>query len=116
MSPPRISPSDRLLRTTRISGDCLIWTGPATKDGYGVMTIGRKKQYRVHRIAYEIANGEEIPPGLLVCHRCDTPLCVNPDHLFLGTARDNMRDMIAKGRKVLVCGADNFNTKLFPCG
>jgi hypothetical protein len=53
--------------------------------------------WRAPRLAWTLLRGE-IPVGLSVCHRCDTPLCVNPDHLFLGTQRDNMYDAIAKGR------------------
>lgn len=74
-----------------------MWTGSKTKDGYGVIQIGRNKQYRVHRIAYENAFGK-FPARFLVCHTCDKPLCVNPKHLFLGTPRDNTKDMIHKGR------------------
>ena len=62
-----------------------------------------------HRIAYERYVGE-IPPGLCVCHRCDTPACVNPKHLFVGTIADNARDRDAKGRTV--CGEAYWNTKL----
>jgi HNH endonuclease len=53
---------------------------------------------RAHRFAWSIANGKPVPDGLFVLHRCDVPLCVNPDHLFLGTQLDNMRDCARKGR------------------
>lgn len=79
---------------------CWLWTGAATAAGYGVVSKGprgRQKTYLTHRVAFESVNGA-IPAGLFVCHRCDVPSCVNPDHLFLGTARDNTRDMLRKGR------------------
>jgi hypothetical protein len=94
---PRLSPDSRIEQRSIRRGDCLIWTGQRTRDGYGVIGIGRGKQYRVHRIAWEVCYGA-IPDGLLVCHKCDTPLCVNIDHLFLGTAKDNVHDMMNKGR------------------
>ena len=78
---------------------CWLWARPPSKDGYGKVsfTEGENKYtYRAHRFAYLITKGD--PTDNLVCHTCDTPLCVNPDHLFLGSVKDNAMDMIAKGR------------------
>jgi hypothetical protein len=74
---------------------CWLWTA-GTRKGYGRIAIGRTSIY-AHRFAFSEAYGV-IPDGLFVCHRCDVPLCVRPDHLFLGTPRDNIRDSVAKGR------------------
>lgn len=71
---------------------CWEWQGKLNAAGYG--RVGRKF---VHRLAYEEEKGE-IPPRALVCHACDNPRCVNPDHLWLGDHRSNARDMVKKGR------------------
>lgn len=76
---------------------CWIWEGYLTKDGYGQITIS-DKGHRTHRVAWELVNGP-IPHGMLVCHRCDTPTCINPNHLFIGSHSDNLRDAMNKGRK-----------------
>ncbi len=76
---------------------CWLWTAYVDRDGYGNITINRKPT-PAHRASWELFKGT-IPKGLLVCHKCDTPACVNPDHLFLGTHKDNIRDSFAKGRK-----------------
>lgn len=76
--------------------ECWLWTGGLVKKRYGNFQLP-EQQWLAHRFAWTLVFGE-IPDGLCVCHRCDNPPCVNPDHLFLGTHTDNMRDCIAKGR------------------
>lgn len=76
--------------------ECWPWQGATRRRGYGIFSVNHKN-YVASRIVYEITTG--MPPGsLFVCHRCDNPPCCNPAHLFLGTATDNVRDMLAKGR------------------
>lgn len=73
---------------------CWIWLGAAGR--YGNLTV-QQRHYDAHRFAWLLYLGS-IPEGMRVLHRCDTPLCVNPAHLFLGTAKDNTLDMVRKGR------------------
>ena len=86
------------------SGDCWIWKGDTQGPGrYGRVTryLGTKRfREYAHRISYRLHYGS-IKKGMLVCHKCDNPPCVNPDHLFLGTHRDNMLDMFGKKRRSL---------------
>jgi hypothetical protein len=98
MAPPRRPIKDRIRERVAINErGCWIWQGPLFKDGYGGIGI-RRTTKRAHRVSYTEFCGP-IPAGLWVLHRCDVPACVNPDHLFLGTARDNTQDMLAKGRR-----------------
>lgn len=75
---------------------CWLWTGNKFNTGYGCVSRDRTSML-AHRVSWTEANGP-IPPDAQVCHRCDTPLCVNPEHLFLGTRQDNMDDMVRKNR------------------
>lgn len=75
---------------------CRLWVGAGVPRGYGVLSYMGRQRY-AHRLAWTVSRGA-IPNGLRVLHQCDTPACINVDHLFLGTDRDNVRDMMAKGR------------------
>lgn len=82
-------------RTVDAPNGCLLWTGPIS-GRYPVLKHDGRSQ-KASRVVWQLAHGA-IPHGLYVCHRCDNPACVNVNHLFLGTQRDNMRDMVAKDR------------------
>lgn len=88
------------VETIPFSG-CWLWAGKVDGRGYGQVYLGggRKRPVlgRVHRLMFEAEFGE-IPEGMYVCHRCDVPSCINPDHLFVGSHRDNMQDAARKGR------------------
>jgi uncharacterized Zn finger protein (UPF0148 family) len=75
---------------------CLLWLGEIQADGYGRISI-RNRMRRVHRVAYA-AWVSSLPNGQRVLHRCDQPACINPDHLYVGTAKDNVDDMVRRGR------------------
>jgi hypothetical protein len=93
---------------------CWLWTAGCTSGGYGTFGVrvdGRWRMMRAHRIAWQLHVGP-IPPGLCALHHCDTPPCVNPQHLFLGTQAENNRDMTAKGRRAPTVGGANPNAAL----
>lgn len=100
--PPRPSPEQRALEVIqqRIAVDkergCWLWAGTRDQKGYGKLSFKGRFQF-AHRVSWSLVNGS-IPEGMNVCHRCDVPSCVNPDHLFLGSQADNVADMRQKGR------------------
>lgn len=83
---------------------CWYWLGKPSRNGYGNFKLNYK-QWIAHRLSWFIHYGD--PGEKFVCHKCDNPLCVRPDHLFLGTHQDNMDDMYAKGRGRKASGKDH---------
>jgi hypothetical protein len=91
---------DRFIDKVNKTDSCWIWTGSKYRGGYGQfrrLVEGKWKMAKTHRYSYEYFKGE-IPKGHFICHTCDNPSCVNPEHLFSGTLKDNAKDMLMKGR------------------
>jgi hypothetical protein len=91
---------------------CWLWTASSRGKGYGAFKLNGKT-VEAHRMSYELHKGE-IPEGLYVCHTCDNRKCVNPDHLFLGTPKDNWQDGFDKNRIKLPGGVHNEKLKKHP--
>lgn len=95
--------------------DCWEWNASKFKQGYGQITHGEEmhehKNLKAHRVSYEIHFGS-IPENMLVCHICDNRSCSNPKHLFLGSCKDNVNDMIIKGRRRDTKGEKNGLNKI----
>lgn len=94
----RLTLEERLKKHTKLNEEtgCWEWTRYIAKWGYGVIGIDHKAQL-AHRVSYSVFKGD--PTGMCVLHTCDNPKCINPDHLFLGTNADNVRDKVAKNRQ-----------------
>ena len=93
------------------ANECWIWIAAVDKDGYGVFNDGIRKYVKAHRFAYELFNGA-IPKKNIICHHCDNPSCVNPQHLYLGTYQTNAQDMVRRGRMKKQNGTKNHMAKL----
>jgi hypothetical protein len=108
--------NERFWNRVEIKGedDCWLWTGAQVNSGYGVVGLLRpnKRNILAHRMAWMLENGKAVPMGHFICHRCDVKLCCNPRHLFPGTPKSNVEDMIQKGRRVILYGVRPGNTKL----
>ena len=116
--PKRRSNEERFWPYVQKTESCWLWIGKKDRRKYGMVNLYREDTDKImstgaHRLSWKIHNGD-IPQGMLVCHKCDNPSCVNPCHLFLGTYKDNVRDMDAKGRRKTISmpGALNPAAKL----
>jgi hypothetical protein len=91
---------DRLLKWSEPdpNSGCWLWFGTVNKTGYGKLTI-KKKTVLAHRASVMYLRGEDVSEGAFVCHHCDTPQCINPNHLYVGTAKDNYDDSVRRGRR-----------------
>lgn len=88
--------------TRQGTDECWLWIGHTNTKRFPYGKFGFKgKYFLAHRVSWEIHNNKKIPNGLLACHKCDNPRCVNPSHIFIGTYSDNTRDAVVKKRQYI---------------
>ena len=104
---------ERFWAKVRKSDGCWEWTASRNQKGYGELKVDGSKNSTAHRVSWQLHNGP-IPTGLHVLHHCDNPPCIRPDHLFLGTNRDNAQDAAVKGRRASMRGTNNNAARLSP--
>ncbi len=105
--------AERFWKKVEVGGQdtCWTWLVSTKQGGYGKIMGDDGRFYLAHRVAYELLIGI-IPSGMLLCHRCDNPSCVNPAHMFIGTQADNLKDMRSKGRGNPPCGTRHPRARL----
>lgn len=96
MARPKEDLNKRFHSKTKKVGSCLLWLGGKNRQGYGLIWDDGK-MVSAHRISFRIHKGK-IPEGMNICHTCDIPQCVEPNHLWVGTTRENVQDKMLKGR------------------
>lgn len=101
---------ERFMKYVHKEEACWLWTGYVNTSGYGSLTV-KGTPVGAHRLSFMLFKGE-VPDGKVVCHTCDVRTCVNPEHLWLGSNRENLDDMLAKGRQSRVPGEQNGMSKL----
>ena len=100
-----------IIKNIEIRNGCWEYTKKLSPQGYGRI-FKNGKQISTHRFMWEYANKRKIPDGMYICHKCDNPCCVNPNHLFCGTNSENQKDAVKKGRRIPYIGESHANSKL----
>jgi hypothetical protein len=107
----KLSTEQKLLTKAQWINGCLVWVGDRWPRGYGRIRHAGRKSYAAHRLMYELKHGP-IAEGQVIRHKCDNPPCINPDHLELGSVKDNVADMFARGRANRASGERHGGAKL----
>jgi hypothetical protein len=115
----RGSPEQRFWKyvARRSDDECWLWLASKRKAGYGHFWDGKARD-GAHRFSWRLSTGRDVPPGMVVCHSCDNPSCVNPAHLWLGTPKQNRMDCQAKGRATIpprFVGVDHWRSRNSHC-